>query len=417
MIGAAVSLVVWLVTCASTTGAINLVDPSSITRVTDTITFGESPLLSTNPSYNFSGVQEYGDLTISFGSKFVGQTLGTSANSLSNSTPSGTLALDLAAPQVLTVFDLANPSAIGLGGVQANAFCGGDKYLSTPLSMQFDQGVSSVGFNIGHLDAAGTVIIEAYDSAGNSLGTVTNNSSGFDSLGIVDSSGENVIAGVSVFVEDSDMRCFEMDGDWEGFTLDDVFVGVTDEEPDGDDEEVDSEFEEKDDDQPPGETPDDGTPPDDDNTPPDDDNTPPDDDGSPPEDDGTPPEDDGTPPDDDNTPPEDDGTPPEDDGSPPDDDGSPPEDDNTPPEDDDSPPNNDDDTTPWTDDPLPDDDDTLPPPDETVPDVDDTVPDFDDSPNPDGGGPIDDQMPEPGSFAIWVLLTCGALLHRRRFHR
>lgn len=109
--------------------ALLLTDEPSVTPVSPPITFSEYPVGTVNPVYSLPSVSGYGDLTISFGTHFVGQTVG-SANSLTDTTPIGPLTLSAAGPKVATALDLANPNMPGLGGKIPMGFF--DIFFSTP---------------------------------------------------------------------------------------------------------------------------------------------------------------------------------------------------------------------------------------------------------------------------------------------
>ena len=161
-----------------------------------------------NPSYTVTGVPIYDTVTVSFGSRFEGQTLGSSDNSLDNTSPSNplTLATD---PIVKTSFDLANAMDIVLGG----------ENFKTPIAILFDNPVSHVCFNLGHLDVDSPTLIETFTAAGDSLGAVNNLAPGTNRVSVTDSSGNNVISGISIYVPDGAM-------DWEGFGIHDLAFDV-----------------------------------------------------------------------------------------------------------------------------------------------------------------------------------------------
>ncbi len=198
-----VAVSVWLsMAMGRTEGSIQAIDPASITSRTSTITFSEVAVGTTNPTI----------FSVRFGSHFVGQVVGGIPNSLLDTTPDSPLTMAVGSPNVATSLDFLNPTMPGLGGRVGTTF------FTTPIAFQFGAPVVAVGFTLGHLDAAGTTVIEAYDAAANSLGTILNSQAGFEDLGIRDSSGASIISGISIYIQEG--------MDWEGFTIDNVFSGI-----------------------------------------------------------------------------------------------------------------------------------------------------------------------------------------------
>jgi hypothetical protein len=183
-------------------GSILVINPASLTTRTPLVTFSEVAVGTTNPTI----------FSIRFGSHFVGQVVGGIPNTLIDTTPNSPLVLAVGNPNVATALDFLNPTMPGLGGRV------GYQFFTTPIAFQFASPVYGVGFTLGHLDAPGTTVIEAYDTAANSLGTVLNSQAGFENLGIVDSSGASVISGISIYIREG--------MDWEGFTIDNVFSAI-----------------------------------------------------------------------------------------------------------------------------------------------------------------------------------------------
>lgn len=192
----------------STSQAWATVQFSNQATLTPLITFDEVPFSTVNPIYIV------GDQTVHFGSIFEGQTLGPTANSLSDSSPSNPLQLDASGPDVATLLDMSNPTLAVLGGAGEPAF-------STPIAMLFSDPVNRLEFKFGSLDEAGIARIEAYDQQGSSLGLFQNTGGGLEQIALFDDASRNVIAGVSLFVEPDAM-------DWEGFAIDDVAFDFAD---------------------------------------------------------------------------------------------------------------------------------------------------------------------------------------------
>jgi len=162
-----------------------------------------------NPVYEFQNDPQYGDMTVSFGTHFVGQTLGNSYNSLSQSSPLGPLTLAAGLPDVVTQLDLRMPGTIRLGGVNGLA-----RY-TTPIALLFSDPVSQVGFTLGFLDELPpSTMIEAFEKTGASLGVLSGLSDGYSTLSVVESTGDR-ISGVSIYLPDGNL-------DEEGFGIDAV---------------------------------------------------------------------------------------------------------------------------------------------------------------------------------------------------
>lgn len=168
-----------------------------------------------NPEYTVSGAPVYETVTVSFGSIFEGQTLGSANNSLSNSTPSAPLMLATNAPNVETLLDLANQGTIVVGGSDNGTF------YTTPLAILFDNPVSHVCFDLGDLDPDSPTLIEAFAADGTSLGTIGDLDEGVNRYSVGDSNGENVISGISIYIPDDGSAM-----DWEGFAVSNLSFNV-----------------------------------------------------------------------------------------------------------------------------------------------------------------------------------------------
>jgi hypothetical protein len=165
----------------------------------------------TNPSVTFSNVPDVGDLTVSFGTHFIGQSRGSTYNSLADTSPTGPLALD---PKGMTkvMFDLSAPSHVMLGGVDGLAL------YTTPLAILFSDEVSFVSFDLGYLDST-HALIQAFDSQGNSLGVFNHLSTGHNRYTLSETTGQNVIGGVSIYMPVGKI-------DREGFGINNLQVAV-----------------------------------------------------------------------------------------------------------------------------------------------------------------------------------------------
>ena len=140
---------------------------------------------------------------MSFAGAFVGQTVsGGFPVTLVDHIPSSPLTLDLTSPATFTVNDGASDSSPVLSGTPT---------FNGPISMFFSKPVAGVALKGGYFDAVNSTTIEAYDANGNSLGTITNSVTGFEFYGLADSSGANVIKGVSFYITGNEPAGFEID--------------------------------------------------------------------------------------------------------------------------------------------------------------------------------------------------------------
>ncbi|GAM10005.1 PEP-CTERM motif protein [Geobacter sp. OR-1] len=176
--------------------------PGSFSPLASVITFSEKPLYTTNPVYTFTGLPSYGNLTVSFGGNFVGQAAGGSPVTLTDHSPNGPLALDPNAPLTQIVGDGAAPTSPVLSG---------SPIFNGPISVLFSQPVAGVGLSGGYFDAIGGTTIEAYDINGNILGSITNTQLGIEFYGLADSTGANIISGISFFITGNEPAGFGID--------------------------------------------------------------------------------------------------------------------------------------------------------------------------------------------------------------
>lgn len=180
--------------------------PGSFTPLAPQITFSEAgyPTGTVNPVYSFTALPGLGDVTVGFDGIFVGQgTAGTTVVTITGSpTPGSPLTLDPNGPQTLINVDGANPTSPVLSGTPT---------FNGPVSVLFSTPVAGVGLDGGYFDAIGGTTIEAFDSLGNSLGTVTNSQLGIEFYGLADSTGANVISGISFYITGSEPAGFAID--------------------------------------------------------------------------------------------------------------------------------------------------------------------------------------------------------------
>lgn len=188
----------------------NLGEESFVAQA-DIVTFSEFTLGTENPSRVFENIPDLGTVEISFGTNFVGQVrTGNSVVTLSDSDPDGPLEFDTSSPAVFTTNDGASDTSPVLSGSPT---------FNGPISILFSQPVGAVGLRGGFFDAVGSTTIEAYDSDGNSLGSIVNSTTGFEFFGLATTTGENVISGVSFFITGNEVS---------GFEIDDVTFGTID---------------------------------------------------------------------------------------------------------------------------------------------------------------------------------------------
>jgi len=178
--------------------------PGSFTPLATEITFDEVALGTVNPTYSFTGIEGLGDVDVSFGGHFYGQTAtGVNPVTLTGS-PSGPLALDIEGPDVYTVND-------GAAGA-TNPVLTGTPIFNGPISVLFSVDVAAVGLKGGYFNAVGGTTIEAFDRNGDSLGSILNTvGDGFEFYGLADASGDNVIAGISFYITGPEPAGFEID--------------------------------------------------------------------------------------------------------------------------------------------------------------------------------------------------------------
>ena len=178
--------------------------PGSFTPSAPVIEFDEIALGTENPVYNFTGLSGLGDVTVSFGGFFVGQAAtGGGVVTLSDTTPTGPLALDPSAPKVFTTND-------GAAGATSPVLSG-TPIFNGVISVLFSVPVAGVGLKGGYFNGLDATTIEAYDADGISLGSITNSILGFEFYGLADSTGTNVIKGISFYITGNEPAGFEID--------------------------------------------------------------------------------------------------------------------------------------------------------------------------------------------------------------
>lgn len=176
------------------------------------ITFSEFALGTQNPFYvpaNYGGGA--GSPTVSFDGWFTGQSLsvnpgvdcpGAAPTACIVGNPTGPLSLAAGSPNTSIVQDGANPTSPVLSG--SPIFNGG-------IAILFDVDLAGVGFDAGFFDATGSTGITAFSRNGTLLGTVTNNGTGIEFLGLVTTSGTDQIAGVFLDLVGNEPAGFAID--------------------------------------------------------------------------------------------------------------------------------------------------------------------------------------------------------------
>jgi hypothetical protein len=144
-----------------------------------------------------------GTVTVSFGGYFAGQAVSAGFPvSLSDTTPTGPLSLDLSSSPSFISGDGANPTSPVLSGTPQ---------FNGPIAVLFSTPVAAVGLDGGFFDAIGGTSIEAFGPDGSSLGLVHNTATGIEFFGLADSGGGNVIQGISFYITGNEPAGFGID--------------------------------------------------------------------------------------------------------------------------------------------------------------------------------------------------------------
>lgn len=190
-----------------------------ITRVDETafqagsglITFSEFPTATVNPSYDpadYGGLA--GDPGVDFSGFFSGQALGDAATcppgaALSGcviGAPSAPLTLDATSPQTFITTDGANPTSPVLSGSPT---------FNGPIAILFDIDIAGVGLDGGFFDNPGGTAITAFARDGSVLGSVLNEGTGIEFLGLVTDDGSDAIAGLLFSLVGAESAGFAID--------------------------------------------------------------------------------------------------------------------------------------------------------------------------------------------------------------
>jgi hypothetical protein len=198
---AGLALAASLLTAGSASATLVNLGPGSFTPAASVITFSEVPLGTVNPTYNFTALPGLGNVTVSFGGFFQGQAItGGFPVTLSDNTPNNPLALQ---PGTSTT--------VNDGSSNTSPVLSGSPTFNGPIAVLFSAPVAGVGLKGGFFDAVHSTTIEAYDSTGASLGSITNSVTGFEFYGLADSTGANVISGISFYITGNEPAGFEID--------------------------------------------------------------------------------------------------------------------------------------------------------------------------------------------------------------
>lgn len=177
--------------------------PGSFTPAASVITFDSPGLGTNNPVYSFVAVPDIGDITVSFGSHFVGQTLsGGFPVTLVDTSPDGPLAL----ANNPTGTEIVNDGAPGA----TSPVLSGSPIFNGPIAVLFSVPVAAVGLKGGFFDAIAATTIEAFDGDGNSLGSITNSVTGFEFYGLA-ATGPTGISGISFYITGNEPAGFQID--------------------------------------------------------------------------------------------------------------------------------------------------------------------------------------------------------------
>ena len=207
-----------LASAAAAQAGILRVTEANFTAAAGLITFSEFTVGTTNPTYNpvdYGGGA--GAPTVTFEGLFTGQSLsaspatdcpGAAATACVSGTPVGPLSLDAAAPDTFITTDGANPTSPVLSGTPT---------FNGPIAVLFSSDQYGVGFDAGFFDDVGSTAITAFDRDGNLLGSVSNEGTGIEFLGLVNDNPTAVIAGVFLDL---------IGAEGSGFAIDNLRFGV-----------------------------------------------------------------------------------------------------------------------------------------------------------------------------------------------
>lgn len=177
-------------------GGIIRIDESAFQPGSGLITFSEFPLATTNPVYapgDYGG--DASSPNVSFAGFFEGQQLGAAAECPAGAAltgcvvgdPTAPLALDTASPATAITTDGSNPTSPVLSGSPT---------FNGPIAILFDTNQAGVGLDGGFFDDIESTAITAFARDGSVIGSVRNEETGIEFLGLVTADGTNSIAGL-----------------------------------------------------------------------------------------------------------------------------------------------------------------------------------------------------------------------------
>ena len=177
--------------------AVVRLDESQFMASAGLITFSEVALGTQNPTFapaDYGGGP--GSPTVTTGGFFLGQSLsaapaidcpGAAASACVVGNPTGPLSLDPAAPVAFTADDVSTPTSPTLSG---------SPLFNGPVALHFSEDQTGVGFTAGFFNAVGSTGITAFARDGSLLGTVVNELTGIEFLGLATEDNLPGIAGV-----------------------------------------------------------------------------------------------------------------------------------------------------------------------------------------------------------------------------
>lgn len=194
------------------------IDAASFVANAGQITFSEYAIGTANPTYTAAQYGGSGTAPgVSFGSYFLGQSLGTTATCpagvalggcIVGSPTGGSLALDLDGPGAFIGTDTNHTASPVLSG---------SPFLNGAIAMLFSTNQAGISFDGGFFNAIGSTRITAYARDGSILGSITNTATGIQNLLIGTDDGTSLIAGLLISLvapEDA------------GFTIDSIRFGT-----------------------------------------------------------------------------------------------------------------------------------------------------------------------------------------------
>jgi len=198
--------------------AIVPIDAAAFVANAGQISFSEYAIGTSNPTYTAAQYGGSGTApSVSFGSYFLGQALGTTATCpagvalggcVVGAPAAGALALDLDGPGTVIATDTNHTASPVLSGTP---------FLNGAIAMLFSTDQAGVSFEGGFFNAVGTTRVTAYGRDGSVLGSILNTGTGIQNLLIGTDDGKSMIAGLLISLvapEDA------------GFTIDSIRFGT-----------------------------------------------------------------------------------------------------------------------------------------------------------------------------------------------